>query len=402
MKQQSHLNQVRLLPFSMPAPILDGIVIGLFLLGTVIGQLVTTAPMPARWFEFFAAAAVVLLRRRFPLAALVIGLEVMATMMIIDDPGVILLALLIALYHVATISPWRTTVFATIICVIASIVMILFAYPNQELEQDDREGGFLAAVAWPGFAAATGAAVRASRENLAAAQQRADHAEATRELEASHRVSDERLRIARDVHDVVAHHLAVINVQSGVAEHMLHSDTEIAESAIGEVRGAAATALGELGTLLSALRAPNEDSERFPTPNLDSLDELIASYAAAGLDVEHRITGHPRDLPMSTQVAAFRITQEALTNAHKHGTGLATVVQEFDENSFALRVENPIGSPGVGSGYGLVGMRERAEAIGGTFETAELTRGPQRWFVVTAEFSARPASAALPTDKADS
>ena len=194
-----------------------------------------------------------------------------------------------------------------------------------------------------------------------------NYTEASRELEGQRRVTEERLRIARDVHDLVAHHIAVINVQSGVAGHVLRSDPDAAETALDAVRDAASTALDELAELLGVLRTAGDlGGPVDPTPDLEAIDDLISSFSASGLRVEHQTSGAPRPLSPSAQIAAYRVVQEALTNAHKHGDGTAAVAQRFDDEALEIVVVNRARSEEAsGNGYGLIGMRERLEAVGG-------------------------------------
>ncbi|MEM9562846.1 MAG: histidine kinase [Actinomycetota bacterium] len=380
MSQQPHPDRVRLLPWSVPPLLVDGVLSACMALGLVVRQLVEEdVDVVVGIAGLVAAVAVVVARRRWPvptLGAAIVGAAVLTV--VAGEPTVILMASLIALYHVATLVPWRQALAAGAVTVVAFTVLVIgFLEPGRV------DGGLLASIGWPAFAAAIGTAVRASRENLAGAQERARRAEATRELEVERRVVEERLRIARDVHDLVAHHLAVVNVQSGVAAHVLRSDPDAAGTALDAVRSSASTAVSELGELLGVLRDPDGSDGAgggvggpvTPTPDLDAIDDLITSFAASGLQVEHRVTGAPRPLTPSAEVAAYRVVQEALTNAHKHGDGSAVVAQGFDADGMTIEVTNrvaPSGSAALDpSGYGLVGMRERVDAVGGRLAVDE-------------------------------
>jgi signal transduction histidine kinase len=231
-------------------------------------------------------------------------------------------------------------------------------------------------VAWIGMATAVGDATRTRRAYVAAVEERARRAEQNRDEEARRRVAEERVRIARELHDVVAHNIAVINVHAGLAEHSVRTRPEQAEASLAHVRQAARTVLDELATILTVLRqtgdppAPTE-----PVRGLSQLGELLDSMAAVGLRVEHRQGGVARPLPPVVDWAAYRITQEGLTNAHKHGgTGTAELRIDYRADAVGIDITNPVaaGPKGPGStGHGLTGMRERAIAIGGT-----LTAGP--------------------------
>ncbi|MET8829544.1 histidine kinase [Streptomyces sp. NPDC004610] len=228
----------------------------------------------------------------------------------------------------------------------------------------------LGVVALIGMATALGDATRSRRAYVTAVRERALRAERTREEEAHRRVGEERLRIARDLHDLVAHHIAVINVHAGLAEHTLRTHQDRAEESLGLVRQAAQSTLGELATILSLLRQTDDaEAPTEPIRSLAQLGELLRSAAAAGLRVEHRASepGHP--LPGTVDQAAYRIVQEALTNAHKHGAGeCATLRIEYRPDAVVLDIDNPVSSapvPAGESGHGLIGMRERVNAVGG-------------------------------------
>jgi signal transduction histidine kinase len=229
-------------------------------------------------------------------------------------------------------------------------------------------------VAWMGMAVAIGDAVRTRRAYVAAVEERAVRAEQSREEEALRRVMQERLRIARELHDVVAHNIALINVQAGVAAHLLRQQPERADEALAHIRQASRTVLDELSAVLNVLRSA-DDPEVFtePAPGLSRLSGLLGSVAAAGLRVEHRQDGEARSLPSAVDLAAYRIVQESLTNAQKHGGDpIAQLRLSYVPGGLVIAVENRVepgaAAPGATSGHGLTGMRERAASVGGTLE----------------------------------
>lgn len=248
----------------------------------------------------------------------------------------------------------------------------------------------LGLVAWIGMTAAAGDAVRSRRAYVHEVEERARRAEQTREEEAARRVIQERVRIARELHDVVAHHIAVINVQAGAAGHVLERHPEQAGQALSHIRDACATVLGELSSIVGVLRQSEDDTAdpaTEPVRGLAHLTDMVDALAAAGLTVERTQLGQARELPAVVDLAAYRILQESLTNAHKHGTGTAHLTITYTANSIALDVANPIAAERgrTRSGYGILGMKERAAAAGGTFQAQAQ---PDGRFTVHAELPA--------------
>ncbi|MDJ0768127.1 MAG: histidine kinase [Ilumatobacter sp.] len=368
MSEQPHPEGVRLSPWRVPPWAIDTVFVAVIVVAFIVRPFTDDIDSYG-WVDWFGGAAAVLAllsRRRFPLATLTVA--VAATVVAIaasDRPSLIMPVVLVALYTVATRFHWKVAIAAGAATTLVFAVLVIALIDRGEIA-----GAGLAAIAWPAFAVAAGTAVRTTRENIAAAHERARRAEETRELEARRRVVEERLRIARDVHDLVAHHIAVVNVQAGVASHVVRSDPDAAADALGIVRNAAATVVTELGELLSVLRASDEaDDPTEPTPDLSAIGDLVSSFAASGLEVGFETTGSPRPLSPTAQLAGYRVVQEALTNAHKYGDGSATVAQRFGDDALEIVVTNPVGSrAGDGSGLGLLGMRERLEAVGGSLD----------------------------------
>ncbi len=203
---------------------------------------------------------------------------------------------------------------------------------------------------------------RARREQWA--RERAERAQAARR-----RADEERLRIARELHDVLAHSLSVINVQAGVGLALLDTDLEQARTALTTIKGASKEALGEVRQVLETLRAPGA-APRAPAPGLDRLPELVEAAADAGLTV--RVEGTAPRLPPAADLAAFRVVQEALTNVVRHsGSRHARVRLAREGGALRLRIDDDgpaTGADAGGGGNGLAGMRERAAALGGTIE----------------------------------
>ncbi|MBB6033419.1 sensor histidine kinase [Phytomonospora endophytica] len=188
-----------------------------------------------------------------------------------------------------------------------------------------------------------------------------------RVAEAEQRAGAERLRIAQELHDVLAHHISLINVQAGVALHLVDERPEQTRTALAAIKSASKEALGELRAALDALRNPGDEAPRAPTAGLSELPAIVDSVRAAGLDVRFDVEGEPRELGVATELAALRIVQESLTNVIRHaGATAASVTLAYDEGALRLVVaDNGTGGVPV-PGNGLSGMRERAGALGGT------------------------------------
>ena len=237
---------------------------------------------------------------------------------------------------------------------------------------------------------ASRAALRLSRDHALMSAQRARDAVATRELEADRRVAEERLRIARDLHDVVGHQVAMLSVNLGVAEIGLPDNAASSRQALESARTNARNVVAETQRILVLLRrgdtAPAEDALR-PTPSLASLDALIASFESIGLDVAASISVPDYAGEPVIGVTVYRIVQEALTNAYRHGEGGATVDVHETDGRIRVSIDNAIGHTPrgtvAGSGLGLIGMRERVESCGGRL-TIDKADGR---FQVRAEFS---------------
>lgn len=231
----------------------------------------------------------------------------------------------------------------------------------------------LALAAWLLVLATTTEIVRIRRERLVETRR-------ARAEEERLRTRDEQLRIARELHDVVAHNLSLINVQAGTALHLIHERPELAESALGAIKRASKDALDELRSLVDVLRAGPEQAPLRPTPTLADVDELVERSRAAGIPVELRVRGTRRPLARPVETAAYRVTQEALTNIARHaGASRAVVDLDFGADELVVQVDDdgpgaPAGS--APTGKGIVGMRERVHALGGSLEVGTPEFGP--------------------------
>lgn len=220
---------------------------------------------------------------------------------------------------------------------------------------------------------------RASREAV-----RAHQAEAAAREKAITAVAEERARIARELHDIVAHSVGTIVVQAGAAEQVVEEDPEFARKALGTIRSTGSSALAEMRRLVSVLRDPVAGADFAPQPGLGSLGELVDRAREAGLDVNLEVRGDGLDLPTGVDLAAYRIVQEALTNVRRHSEASSAEVS-LDVAPGVLRIEvsdeGPPRDPDGPPGHGLLGMRERAALYGGRVEAVPAGSG----FVVRAE-----------------
>lgn len=320
-----------------------------------------------------------------PREALAVALvATVVSVAVAQRPTGILPAVVLLLFRVAVVSERRQALVAGGATMAVMVVtMLLFA----DVGPADR--AVFASLAWPAAAVAVGDGVRTRRAYVAAVEERARRAEETREEEARRRVAEERLRIARDLHDLVAHRIAVVNVQAGLATHLLRSSPDQAEEALRVVRSSAGSVLDELGQMLSVLRQDGDsDAPTGPTPGLAELGPLVASFADAGLDVTWTTGGSPRPVSDVTALAIYRTVQEGLTNAHKHGAGTAQASLVFAGDGVEVTVDNPVAgsepAERAGGGFGLTGMRERVSAAGGTLVAEPRPGGfrVQAWFPV--------------------
>jgi signal transduction histidine kinase len=339
------------------------LVVGLTTPFAKLSDLAITAAVVATWL-------VLTMRLRYPVPVLVI-------VVIIDSVGIGLvdhhgqsvatvpLATMLALYTVASRSPVRVAWIWAAAVAATQFAVSVIDYPTS--------ADWLY-LNWAVVAAVVGRLTKERRDRMAAAELRADTAERTKQVEAERQVAAERMRIAHDLHDVLAHHIAVINAQAGVAEYLLTRDPATAAQALGGITANSKAALEELRATLGFLRAdgdPDPTELRTPAPTVEQLDRLLDGFTTAGMQLRASSSGERAPMSSAAELAYYRIVQEALTNATKHAPGTnvslkiewaATHVTLTITNS---RVAQPHGAGG-GTGHGLIGMRERASAAGGT------------------------------------
>ncbi|WP_291760501.1 histidine kinase [Cellulomonas sp. 73-145] len=330
--------------------------------------------------------------RRLPLVTLLAtGTAALAALLGEWSVNLAQLALVIALYVFASRASRAHALVAA-----ATTSVVLGATWALGLTVADQVWGRHNLILWLWTAAALGMAVQGRRASLAALQDRARRAEETREETALRRVAEDRVRIARELHDAIAHHAAVISVQAGVAEHVVERDPAAAREALHHVRESAKAVLTELQSVLGVLRQDEADLPTAPTPGLDRVGELVASSRAIGTPVTVERSGPPWQLTPAVDLTAFRLVQEALTNVQKHAAGArATVLLSTRGDRLEVTVTNdrppagavprgtgegptPSDDGPTGSGLGLVGMRERVAAAGGQLQTGPTKDGGYR------------------------
>lgn len=269
----------------------------------------------------------------------------------------------------------------------ASLPVAIHLHPHHD---QDAVQLFAVIVAW--LAGDMVRALRGYRQQLQVVQRR----RAVEELQLAR--AEERLRLSREVHDVVSHSLSTIAVQAGVARLVLAEQPGQAGTALSAIETASRSALDELRNLLRQIRDPR-DVDEAAVPMLSDLPALIGKLRRAGLDVSYRSTGQPRPYSTAVELSAYRIAQEALTNVTKHASGAPTRV-EIDHGASELTLTvtdgggpDPVRSAAVGGGLGIPGMRERAELLGGTLTAGP---GPDGGFTVTARLPVQQGSDGMP------
>ncbi|MFI1213495.1 sensor histidine kinase [Streptomyces sp. NPDC020802] len=315
--------------------------------------------------------------------------------MVVTALGYLLTALLlgplmVALYSLAARSNRRTANTITFTCIALLVATAVLVGP----EDEPLVLRTITPSAWLLIPTALGTVNRIRASFLAAEQARADYAERTRENEALLRVTEERMRIARELHDVVAHHLALANAQAGTVAHLLRTRPDEAERIVTDLAGTTSSALRELKATVGLLRhADDAESPTEPTAGLGQLSDLTASFQHAGLTVTVTTEGNPQPLSPGADLTAYRIVQEALTNVTKHApTAAAEVRLTYSHDLLRITITNdgdnaPPSPPAPGSGYGLIGMRERAQSAGGLIRAG---RRPQGGFEVAIELPLHP------------
>lgn len=348
------------------------------LLGLVLvaGALVPSSP-PTGGYVFpddvdigTCAVAIVLAvvlagRRRWPLAVFAVILVTSVTMVAFGHTmyGYVM-ALAVCVYEIAKLRARVVAIGATLLAILALGIVVFLNTTG-----DDHFLRIVGVIAVIGFGAAAGDAVQSRRSYVESLTERVRLAEESREQEAQRRVVEERLRIARELHDAAAHQIAVINLQAGAASAALGNDRAgDARAALGKIQFSAQSVLGEISTLLHVLRTDGSDDTLLPARGLRDVGALLAEFEHTGLHVE---TTQPAALPAlsaTADIVAYKVIQEALTNAHKHSTDRRVRLElTATDAHLGIRASNRVADrPAAGRpGHGIAGIRERVGTIDG-------------------------------------
>src|SRR5580704_822603 len=312
---------------------------------------------PLDWVLLVLGPMALVARRRYPVLVLWVTL---ATTLAPSGTGLTHVSFIVAFFVAATAGKRYPAWLALALTFIWTIWLapLIYGYGVPPANDALALAGWLLAVAIAAeatrFRAERGAATRASRQ-----------------IDQRRQQSEERLRIARDLHDVIGHNISLINVQASMGLDLMDSQPEQARAALTAIKSASKEALEELRTMLTPLRRDDDVAPRSPVPGLDRLPELIEFTRAAGLSVDVEVTGKAPPVPAAVQLAAYRIIQESLTNVARHaGRARVKVRVTYDNADVHVEIDDdgPIPSPGasaIGTGSGITGMRERATALGG-------------------------------------
>jgi signal transduction histidine kinase len=310
-----------------------------------------------------ASAGVLYWRRTRPITVLVAVYALLTAYFLLSFPfGPVFISIVVALFNAVANGPrlWAwVTGYAGAVVLFAAMTAGHDQFPFSWVSAG-------AVFAWISLVMGLGEVAKARRDRI-------QQAAAVAAEQDRRQASEERLRVAREVHDVLAHHVSLINVQSGVALHLIDSNPEQVREALTAIKSSSKEVLVELRNILGVLRDVDRAAPRHPVASLDQLDRLVERMGTAGLPVEVKIVGEERPVPKGVDAAALRIIQESLTNTYRHaGPTRSTVTLTYVPDELRVQVDDEgRGEPGgasVGTGSGLTGMRQRVEALKGTFE----------------------------------
>ena len=311
-------------------------------------------------------------RRKAPLVVMALNLATAATFYALGFPVVALgVAILVALYTVASRTERGSSVIALVVTTVVMGVVLLLA--DERSDPSTVAGNAIVlGVVW-----FLGDSHRERRAYVLRLEERTAELERARDDLARAAAAEERLRIARELHDVVGHSMGMIAVQAGVGAHVIDARPEEAKRSLEAIEAASKSALGEIRRMLGLLRAPEEAPETDPSPGLDDLPRLADEVTRAGVAVDLRVDPPKRPLPKGVELTVYRIVQEAMTNVVRHsGAARARVSVRFLDGTARVEVvDDGAGGSPDGEGHGIAGMRERVALHGGTLEAAPLPEG---------------------------
>jgi signal transduction histidine kinase len=351
-------------------------------LATLVFLVAVVAQRAGGTAEALGAAALCLplaWRRRWPLQVLiVVACGGLVYLSLAHATNNFILPLMVALYTVTATagSRQRTVAIAGGALLYAIFIALVF---KPDAGSTPRQ--IVGAATLLGLGIAIGEAVRSHRALLGAMRERAERAEREQELQTRREVDEERLRIARDVHDLVAHNIATISTQASVGAHIGRDDPVRAVEALDSINLVSTRALEDLRRALGVVRDANGSDPTAPAPSVHEVSALVEQARGAGLSVELTLEGSSVSLAPALQIAVYRIVQEALTNVMRHARGARAAVRiisaptQVDVEIVNDATGRATSASVAGSNSGLVGMRERAESVGGVFEAAATARG---------------------------
>ncbi len=310
-------------------------------------------------------------RRPHPIAAALAG----SAVWLVPTDGFLLIGYVAAFLLYYAVTAYTTDAYVAAATVLVGVLISIAVAADQHLPVGEYAGGVLAVVAPAGV----GLLVRRQRERTRQLEELTRYLELERDRRERAAIADERNRIARELHDIVAHALSIVAVQADAAEAAIHREPQLAEAPLATIRVASHQALAEMRRLLGVLRTDPDDADREPLPGMAQLPVLLERAAAAGVTADVRVEGRPVPLPPSADLTSFRILQESLTTVAKHAAGAAVCITlHWESDLLDIRVRDfgpgPVGSPSPDA-HGLVGMRERIRIHGGRFESGAAPGG---------------------------
>ncbi len=355
------------------------VLIGAFILALLI-PLTFGSPeeFDTGWPEVAAgvgAFVIMVFRRRWPVPLLVVALGWSVVHVIVwERPSPIFFATLVMLATVCVrIERWQA------IALGVGVGVTLYGVSLWATDVAIGDGRAVVAIAWAGAAVGIADATRTWRSYKASAEAELAAVRAAAEDRTRREVTEERMAIAREVHDLLSHNLSVMNVQTGAAMHLLRADPDRAEEALQVARDSGRTVLDELRELLAVLRHDEDDDAPLASlPTVDQIDDLVENVRRTGVEVTWSESGERRPMAPVVSLAAYRVVQESLTNAAKYGTGTVSLATMWDDEELSILVVNgvrdgadgfggPDGDAVVRGGHGIIGMRERVESNQGSF-----------------------------------